>query len=369
MEKSQKRLIMFMPSMDGGGVEKNLIIVANYLVNKNFNVILITYDTKFNSRFNNKIKILNVTKNKKEKHSKYFKYYKCLLILIKTCLSNSNFLVLSFQANIYCAILSKLFKYKLIIRSNSSPSGWSKSIIKSLIFRIFFKNLNDIIVNSYEFKRELKIKFNLNSKVIYNPLNISEILKKSKQKIKLKFFNQKRILKIINVARLTKQKDHITLLKALKLINNKINYRLLIMGYGPEKNNIQKFIKASSLSKNVKLINFQNNPYKYIKESDLLVLSSLYEGLPNVILEAITLKKFVISSNCPTGPNEILMKGQFGMLFKTQNHIELSKKILEFNNNRNKYNKISKKSFKSLSRFDYKKNCEKYYQLILKSFD
>ena len=70
--------------------------------------------------------------------------------------------------------------------------------------------------------------------------------------------------------------------------------------------------------------------------SDLFVLSSLYEGLPNVILEAITLKKFVISSNCPTGPNEILMKGQFGMLFKTQNHIELSKKILEFNNNRNK---------------------------------
>ena len=368
MDKN-KKVILFMPSMDGGGVEKNLIIVANYLVNKSLNVILITYDTKFNSRFNNKIKILNVTKNKKEKHSKYFKYYKCLLILIKTCLSNSNFLVLSFQANIYCAILSKLFKYKLIIRSNSSPSGWSKNIIKNLIFRIFFKASKDIIVNSYEFKRELKIKFNLNSKVIYNPLNISEIVKKSKQKIKLKFFNQKRILKIINIARFTQQKDHITLLKALKLINNKINYRLLIIGYGPEKNNIQKFIKAGSLSKNVKLIGFQNNPYKYIKVSDLFVLSSLYEGLPNVILEAITLKKFVISSNCPTGPNEILMKGQFGMLFKTQNHIELSKKILEFNNNRNKYNRISEKSFKSLSRFDYKKNCEKYYQLILKSFD
>ena len=85
MDKN-KKVILFMPSMDGGGVEKNLIIVANYLVNKSLNVILITYDTKFNSRFNNKIKILNVTKNKKEKHSKYFKYYKCLLILIKTCL-------------------------------------------------------------------------------------------------------------------------------------------------------------------------------------------------------------------------------------------------------------------------------------------
>ena len=66
MDKN-KKVILFMPSMDGGGVEKNLIIVANYLVNKNFNVILITYDTKFNSRFNNKIKILNVTKNKKKK--------------------------------------------------------------------------------------------------------------------------------------------------------------------------------------------------------------------------------------------------------------------------------------------------------------
>ena len=87
------------------------------------------------------------------------------------------------------------------------------------------------------------------------------------------------------------------------------------------------------LQKKVKIINWQKNPYKVIKSSDVLVLTSKFEGLPNILLEGICLKKFIISSNCPTGPKEILNNGKGGFLFKVGNHKELSQKLLTYQKN------------------------------------
>ena len=81
MEKTKKRLIIFMPSMDGGGVEKNLIIVSNFLSRYIKNLTLITFDDGFNKKFSKKIKIINYKKKTNKKFSKYFKYLICLLIL------------------------------------------------------------------------------------------------------------------------------------------------------------------------------------------------------------------------------------------------------------------------------------------------
>ena len=225
-------------------------------------------------------------------------------------------MVFAFQANIYCCFLSLIYSFKLITRSNSSPSGWSKNFLKNLIFKILLKVPKEIIVNSKDFKLEIDKKFNIKSKLIYNPLNLKFIKKKSKEKLTLNFYNNSKI-KAINVARFTDQKDHLTLLKSIKLlVMQNIKIKLLILGYGPNKNSMLNYIKSNKLSKNIKIINFQDNPYKYIKKSNLFILSSLYEGLPNVLLEAISLKKFVISSNCPTGPKEILKNGKLGFLFK-----------------------------------------------------
>ena len=72
----------------------------------------------------------------------------------------------------------------------------------------------------------------------------------------------------------------------------------------------------NNLNDSVKIINFLDNPYPIIKKSDIFILSSNFEGLPNVLLEAQTLKIPIISSNCPTGPKEILLNGKAGILFK-----------------------------------------------------
>ena len=88
------------------------------------------------------------------------------------------------------------------------------------------------------------------------------------------------------------------------------------------------------LDKNVKLIKDITNPFPYILQADFFILTSIYEGLPNVLLEAITLKKYVISSDCPTGPKEILENGKNGTLFKFGNSNDLRNKIRKINSDK-----------------------------------
>ena len=171
MEKNHKKLIFFMPSMEGGGVEKNLVIIANYFIKKIKNISLITYDNRFNKLFDSKIKIINVVNKKNtNKKKKYYKYYKCLNLLVREYFKNKEILVFSFQANIYVIFLSLFFNFKVITRSNSSPAGWEGNKFKKILFKFFFKFAEKIIVNSHQFKKEFKNKFNINTELIYNPL-------------------------------------------------------------------------------------------------------------------------------------------------------------------------------------------------------
>ena len=171
-------------------------------------------------------------------------------------------------------------------------------------------------------------------------------------------------MKLINIGRYTDQKDQLTLLKAVNRIKDKIRFTLLLVGRGVEKKNLVKYIHENNLSKQVKLLDFQNNPFNLIKSSDVFILSSLYEGLPNVLLETQVLKKFIISSNCPTGPREILLNGKAGFLFNVGNYLELSNLILYYSKNKKSLSKKISIGYKNLNRFDYNQNLKKYLNII-----
>lgn len=360
-----KTLILFMPSIEGGGVEKNLLIISDYFVKKIKNIKLISAENRLRKSFSSKINFIT-PKNKISKgKGKIFKYLICLYLLFKEYSKNKDILIFAFQANIYAIIFAKIFNIKIITRSNSSPSGWSKNIFKRIIFRFFLSMADEIIVNSYDFKKQMDAEFNLKTKLILNPFNYKKIQKLKKNKVSDKFFKKRKDFKILNVARLTDQKDHLTLLKAFKIINKKIRSKLLIIGSGKNKVLIKNYIHNNNLNSSVKLLPFQKNPYKYMNLSDVFVLTSRYEGLPNVLLEALSLKKFVISTNCPTGPSEILLRGKAGYLFKIGNYYNLSKKILSHYKNQKKNKLMINNGYLKLSRYDYKKNCEKYLNLIL----
>ncbi len=364
MKKSEKKLLVFIPSIEDGGVEKNLFLILNYLSKKIGKIDLITYNKNTKSRFNKKINFICPFFNFFKFNSRLYKYFFCIFVLIRKLLFNRNYLILSFQANIYIIILSKIFGVSVISRSNSSSSGWSKNFIKQFIFSYFFKKANKIIVNSLDFKREMDKRYNINTTCIFNPFKFSNIIQMSKKKTK-KIFFEKDSVKLISVGRLTYQKDFITLLKAVDIIRNKKKVELIIIGKGLEKKKLEDFIYNRNLEKYVKLIGYKSNPFQYVRQADIFLLTSLFEGSPNVLIEAISLKKYVISTNCPTGPREILSNGKYGSLVPVGDYKRIANLVLNF-----KFNKLNKKkiklAFKSLKNYEYNLNCKKYYDLVKK---
>jgi len=167
---------------------------------------------------------------------------------------------------------------------------------------------------------------------------------------------------------MTDQKDQILILKALNNLKNKINFKCLILGKGSNYLKLNNFIINNNLKNKVKLSGFKSNPYPYIKMANLFILSSRYEGLPNVLLEAQYLKKFIISTNCPTGPKEILLNGKAGKLIEVGNQKQLEQAIVYYNNNKgcSKINNKISYGKSNMKRFNFETNCFKYYKLIKK---
>ena len=363
--KNKKTLLFFSPAIEGGGVEKNLFNITNFFCNNINDIYLITANSNKKKLFNQKINFISPKLNYWSHSNRFFKTFISIVLFIKFFIKKKDKIVIfSFNSNLYAIILAKIFNCKVIIRSNAAPIGYSKKMIKKKFFTFFLKFADLVIVNSYEFKKEMKKQFNISAICIYNPLEkIDRIIKNSKKKIILNFF-QKNTLNIISIGRLVKQKDHLTLLKAISKLNKKIKLNLLIVGDGEEKKNIVKYIIENKLQKVVKIIKFKKNPYPYLQKSDILVLSSLYEGLPNVLIEALALKKFVISSNCQTGPKEILANQKYGSLFNVKDYLKLEEKIYDFYKNKKKLRKKTLLAFNSLDRFDFNKNCTTYLNTV-----
>ena len=355
-----KRLIIFNPSIEDGGVEKNLFLISNYLADKIPHIILITSSINKIKTFSKKIIFSTIYFNFFEMFNRYPRYFFCVFLLIFNIIKfRRKVVVLAFQANIYAIIISKFLGVKIVVRSNTSPYSWNKNIIKQWIFKFFFQKTDLTIVNSFEFKKQMDKLYSIKCKVILNPFNINYIIKKSLEKIKNNFF-KKNTLKLINVGRLVDQKDQITILKAIKLsLKKKINIQLVIVGKGDKEFELRNYIHKHNLSNCVKLIGYQDNPFKYIRLSDVFILSSKYEGLPNALIESMIIKTSVISSDCPTGPKEIL-DNKYGSLFKVGDYRALAKLILNFKKNKRKI----RNAFLSCSRYNYKNNCEEYFKIV-----
>lgn len=205
--------------------------------------------------------------------------------------------------------------------------------------------------------------------VIYNPFDIKKIKTKSNDYSEIKN-EEKKILEdnyIIMVSRLElKMKDFNTLIKAFKIVNQKRkDIKLYLLGDGADRDKIEKMIKDEDLQEYIKLLGVKKNPYPWIKNSRLLVHSSRYEGLPTVLIEALILNKIVISSNCPTGPREILDNGKYGSLVEVGDYNSMAQEILELlQENSIKREKYLNNINESIERFD-KKNIIKQIERVL----
>ena len=185
----QKKLLIFIPHIGGGGVEKNFFLLSNHLSKKVKSISVITINKEFKKNLDKKINLIAPKSNKWKNSGIYVKYIVCISLLIKTLFFDRQYLILSFQANWYAIIFSKIFNVKIVSRSNTAPEGWSNNSFKKNLYKFIIKLADEVIVNSYEFKKSLDKIFNINSICIYNPINKKEVLKQSKVNLKFNFFS------------------------------------------------------------------------------------------------------------------------------------------------------------------------------------
>lgn len=231
-------------------------------------------------------------------------------------------------------------------------------IIKKLI-SLAFNSTKNIITVSKELSKDLKKQFKLNTtpKTIYYGVETPRFLniKKSKRKIKV----------ITSMTRFVEQKDNETLIKAVfNILQLGLNVKLKLVGEGPLKKKYKKLIKTYKIKKYVSILKWKKNPFKEIKKSDIIVLSSKREGLPFIILEALSLGKPVIASDCLYGPKEILGDNRYGLIFPVGDDKSLSECIKRLITDNYFYNYMHKKALERSSFFNIDKMMIAYKKVI-----
>jgi glycosyltransferase involved in cell wall biosynthesis len=164
--------------------------------------------------------------------------------------------------------------------------------------------------------------------VIHNPKDIEKIERLGREEVNHPWIINKKVPLIISAGRLTEAKDFATLLKAFKLLTKKTDARLLILGDdGGEQKKMEHFIEENNLKEKVGLMGHVQNPYAYFAKADVFALSSKWEGLPNVIIEALVLGVPVVSTNCVPGGAEEILQDSYGILVPIKDPIALSEAI------------------------------------------
>ena len=169
------------------------------------------------------------------------------------------------------------------------------------------------------------------------------------------------------MGRLEKQKNFILLIRAYKiLLDRGIKHNLMILGQGSQKEYLVNEVKKMKIDEKVKFLGFKENPYKYLKQADVFVQSSIYEGLPTVLIEALILNIPVVATNCPDGAKEILDNGKYGLLVKMDDEKVLADAIEKMLIDKGLQSEYKIKNRECINRFDDKYITNLFEKLFLK---
>jgi glycosyltransferase involved in cell wall biosynthesis len=363
-KQTLNNITLFVPSLKCGGAETVMVNLANEFTSRCLSVDLVVLSSNGPLR-----KILNPDVNVIDLNaSRLLTGFIPLGLFLR---KKKPKVVISAMkhANIIILVASKVFftdtliivtehnHVQLSIQSLSRPVGW---LIKKLI-QLTYPWAKNIVAVSEGVAESLKvlIKFQSNKiNVIYNPIIYPGLEKKKKEYPQHRWLIAKKQPVFLAAGRLTDQKDYPNLLRAFSLLVKKVPCKLIILGEGELRMKLERMVKEIGLENSVDLFGFVENPISFMNHCDVFVLSSKWEGFANVIVEAMYCGAKIVSTDCLSGPREILEKGKWGKLVKICDPVELADAML-------KSLSLSKLSVEQRANFfSTKRSTDKYLNLI-----
>lgn len=306
-------IALFIYSMAGGGAERVVSYLLPYLNKQGIEVHLVLMNTTISYEIPKEINVHFLEKSQGDENG-FLKLLKLPYLayryaqLLKKLKITHSFAFLTRPS--YINILSRYFtnhRYKIIISERSHPSlQYSykslQSSVNNFLIRFLYSRSDSIICNSKGNANDLISNYSINkeiTKVVYNPIDIDII----NQVQPISNFYDKSYFNIITVGRLDTGKNHELLISSIEQVTNT---RLYILGEGPLNSYLKHLVKEKKIMDRVFFLGFDNNPFKYLKTADLFVFGSNHEGFPNVLLEAMCCGLPILTTNCKSGPAEIM---------------------------------------------------------------
>lgn len=302
----KKQLSILIYSLASGGAERVVSILINQL-NDKYDITLFLMNETIFYKLPNNMKVVYLERSN-ALESGILKLVKLPFLAWKYKKYNSAKISISFMNRPnYINIIAKLLgmKSKVIISERAMPTLQHKNGMQGVINKFLIKKLypkaNLIIANSQGNFLDLKDNYHCTKLVtINNPINITNVQELSKEAVT--FRDNK--FTFITIGRLDSGKNHALLINAIK----ELDAKLFIIGEGEARNSLEELIKTYKMKDKVTLLGRQDNPYKFLSQADCFVFASSHEGFPNVLLEALACGLPVVSTDCLSGPREILSK-------------------------------------------------------------
>ncbi len=365
------KLLIIAQHLEGGGAEKILYRLILNLHNE-IDISLVTlyergrylpeiremegveYDcihAELGNTFTFALRLRKILKDKKPDKVLSFLYYQN--ILTSLALTGLDILFIPSERSNHRIYLSTSLKHRV----------WKWLLGKA------YRRASAIITVSNESKAAMISDFKLPGEkihTIYNGISFS-LIDRLKEETVTEFDFESDIVHIVAVGSLNKAKNYPLLITSFSILHfHHKNTKLVILGSGEMEDQIKELIVQSGLSDAVYLMGYCSNPYKYLKHASCYVLSSKWEGFPNSLLEAMYITGHVISTNCPTGPSEIISHELDGLLCEMDNPEELTKAMEKMCFDADFRKIVFQNSREKISRFDEKIMINKYRDLLLK---
>lgn len=319
-----KKISILLSSLEFGGAERVMLNLAEAITEKGVTVelVLTRKEGGFLEEAEKRFRVVDLHMKKT-----YTLPFKLLRYIIA---SRPNAVISNNWKQSLCACLTRLLFpfFKILVVEHGTPDSSPESKwIFSIIATVFYRAANKVITVSIGVADDIKqCTYGLSDKleVIYNaiyPPGCAPI-KKEKQ------LNES-CLTVITVGTLCARKNHALLLEAFAIVVGRVNAKLVMVSDGELRKKLESQAKHLGIADRVSFVGYHSNPCELMVESDLFVLASNYEGLPTVLIEALYCGLPIVSTDCPHGPREILMNGEYGTLVKVGDAIALADAIVK----------------------------------------
>lgn len=326
---------LYVPSLRGGGAERVMVTLANGFAKQGNEVdlVLVKAEGPYLSQVSSKVRIVDL-----QSHRVLTSLPKLICYLrqarpkaLLSTLSHAN--VIAIWAKQLSRVPTRVIVREastLSLSAASAPSRRGRFL--PCVMRWTYNWADAVIAVSHGVASDLSEMLGIPLEkitVIYNPVVTPELFEKAKEPLNHPWFTLKAPPVILGVGRLTKAKDFATLIQAFALVRREDDIRLLILGEGEERFHLEALVKKLGMEEYVALPGFVDNPFKYMARASLLVLSSAWEGFPNVLVQAMAVGTPVVATDCPSGPAEILEGGKWGKLVPVGDPEALASAIIE----------------------------------------